>query len=43
MSPKASDLEKYFELRPCKVTNKETGKRDHGFEILRRKNKEEEI
>ena len=37
MSPKASDLEKYFELRPCKVTNKETGKRDHGFEILKKK------
>ena len=34
-TPKANDLEQYFELRVCKITNKETGKRDHGFEILK--------
>ena len=34
-TPKANDLEKYFEIRPCKITNKETGKRDHGFEIIK--------
>ena len=27
-TPKANDLEKYFEIRPCKITNKETGKRN---------------
>lgn len=32
---KASDLEEYFELKDCLVPNKETGKRDHGFEIVR--------
>ena len=36
-TPKANDLEKYFEIRPCKITNKETGKRDHGFKIIKRK------
>ena len=36
-TPKANDLEKYFEIRPCKITNKETGKKDHGFEIIKRK------
>ena len=35
MTPKASDLEKYFELKGCKLTNKETGKRDHGYIILK--------
>ena len=35
MTPKASDLEKYFELKGCKVTNKDTGKRDHGYEIIK--------
>jgi len=34
---KASDLEEYFELRPCKISNPETGKRDAGFEIISRK------
>lgn len=32
-TPKANDLEEYFELRDCKITNS-SGKRDHGFEIL---------
>ncbi len=36
-SPKASDLEKYFELKSVKVLNKETGKRDNGYEILSKK------
>lgn len=33
-TPKASDLEKYFKVRLCLIQNKETGKRDSGFEIL---------
>jgi len=32
--PKASDLLNYFELKDCLISNKETGKRDSGFEIL---------
>ena len=36
-TPKASDLEEYFVLKSCLVTNRETGKRDAGFEILKRK------
>ena len=35
--PKANDLEKYFKIRSCQITNKETGKKDHGFEIIKRK------
>lgn len=34
---KASDLEEYFELKDCLVPNKETGKRDKAYEILRRR------
>ena len=34
-SPKATDLSNYFELGSYKETNKETGKRDHGFEIIK--------
>ena len=34
---KANDLEEYFEIKPCLISNKETGKRDHGFEIIKRK------
>ena len=34
-TPKANDLEEYFELRPCQITNKETGKLDHGFKIIK--------
>ena len=34
-TPKASDLEEYFELRSCQIKNKETGKKDHGFEIIK--------
>ena len=36
-SPKASDLERYFEVRKIQVTNKETGKRDYYYEILKKK------
>ena len=36
-SPKATDLEEWFELKPCKINNKETGKRDMGFEIIKKK------
>jgi hypothetical protein len=36
-TPKANDLEQYFELKSCQITNKITGKRDHGFEIIRLK------
>ena len=36
-TPKATDLEEYFELRTCKITNSETGKRDMGFEIIKKK------
>lgn len=32
---KATDLEKWFEVRPVKIPNKETGKRDMGFEIVK--------
>ena len=34
---KATDLEEWFELKPCKINNKETGKRDMGFEIIKKK------
>ncbi|MBP5709228.1 MAG: hypothetical protein J6W61_05650, partial [Bacteroidales bacterium] len=34
-TPKASDLEEYFELKECKVLNSDTGKRDAGFEIIK--------
>ena len=38
-SPKASDLEKYFELKSIRIPNKETGKRDNGYEILSKNKK----
>ena len=34
-TPKANDLEQYFELKSCQITNKITGKRDMAFEIIR--------
>ena len=34
-TPKANDLEKYFEIKECKVLNSDTGKRDAGFEIIK--------
>ena len=36
-NPKASDIEKWFEVRTCRILNKEAGKRDYGFKILRKK------
>ena len=33
-TPKAIELEKYFKTKFILLTNKETGKRDAGFEIL---------
>lgn len=36
-TPKASDLEEYFEIRNCLISNKETGKRDKAFEIIKKK------
>lgn len=34
---KASDLSDYFDISECKVVNQESGKRDAGFEIIRKK------
>ena len=34
---KANDIEEYFEIKECKVLNSETGKYDHGFELIKRK------
>ena len=36
-TPKASDLEEYFEIKLCKVADKETGKSDNGFLIMKLK------
>ena len=36
-SPKATDIEKYFEVKKFQITNKETGKRDNGYELLKKK------
>jgi hypothetical protein len=36
-TPKASDLEYYFKIKDCLIQNKETGKRDKGFEIIKKK------
>ena len=33
-NPKASDLENYFNLRPCQFIDKELGKKVNGFEII---------
>ena len=35
-TPKASDLEEYFEIKECKITIS-TGKQDNGFKILKKK------
>ena len=34
---KANDIEEYFEIKDCKVLNSETGKYEHGFELIKRK------
>lgn len=36
-SPKAVDLENYFEVKKVQITNKDTGKKDHGYEIISKK------
>lgn len=36
-TPKASDIEQWFEVKNIQVINKETGKRDNGYELLSRK------
>jgi hypothetical protein len=36
-TPKAIDLEMYFELKDAKIPNKTTGKRDNGYEIIKQK------
>ena len=36
-TPKASDLEEYFEIKLCKVLDKITGKSDNGFLIIKEK------
>ena len=36
-SPKASDLENYFEIKKIQVTNKITKKRDHYYKLLKKK------
>ena len=41
-TPKASDLEEYFEIKLCKIFNESTGKRDHGFEIIKLKTENKE-
>ena len=37
-TPRANDLENYFEIKKKMISNKETGKRDHCYEILKIKN-----
>ena len=34
-TPKANDLEQYFEIKLCKVLDKTTGKSDNGFKIIK--------
>ena len=36
-SPKATDIENYFEVKKVQITNKETRKKDHGYLILKLK------
>ena len=35
LSPKASDLVNYFDIKKVLISNKETGKKDHGYEIIK--------
>ena len=37
LSPKAVDLENYFEMKKTQLLNKDTGKRDNGYEIIKKK------
>jgi len=36
-TPKASDIEDYFVVKGVQVTNKKTGKRDHGYKLIDKK------
>lgn len=36
-SPKAIDIENYFEVKKVQITNKTTGKRDHCYELISKK------
>ena len=36
-TPKASDLEEYFEIKDCLISNTITGKMEHGFKIIKKK------
>ena len=36
-TPKAKDIEEFFEVKHCQVTNRETGKREHGYLLLNKK------
>ena len=36
-TPKATDLEKYFEIDEVKISNPKTGKRENGFKIISKK------
>ena len=36
-TPKASDLEEYFEIKDCLISNTVTGKMEHGFKIIKKK------
>ena len=37
ITPKATDLENYFEVKNIQIINKETGKKDRGYLILKKK------
>ena len=37
LSPKATDLEKYFEIKKIQITNRDSGKRDNGYELISKK------
>ena len=36
-SPKASDINRYFELKNIQITNKDTGKRDNGYLLIKKR------
>ena len=36
-TPKAIDLEEYFDLKKCKITNQETKTRSNGLELIKKK------
>ena len=36
-SPKATDLENYFEVKKIQIFNKDSGKKDHGYKLISKK------